>query len=170
MSYSREVYEQVLQLYADRRAKAVDTLTAHKKEIYQKIPQISEIDRRLRQTSVRLSMTLFDEKLADVSAAIDVYKRQAEKFQFALMEQNRSPMQTADDHVALPQQLIERLVAYPLVFHIAFSAAAVIAYIRAEKLQRRAGAMTDDTHAENSGLEPGDLPRPAAEIGVTIAV
>ena len=84
MSYNREVFEQVLQRYADKRAKAADTLAARKKEIYRQIPEIAAIDRQLRQSSVRLSMTLFDEKVNDVAAAIEQLRRtnldlQAEK-------------------------------------------------------------------------------------------
>ncbi len=76
MSYNREVYEKVLADFSNKRAKAGETLAARKVEIYEKLPEVLQIDKKLRHTSVKLSMAVFTKSEDEVKAAIERLKRE----------------------------------------------------------------------------------------------
>ena len=83
MALSNLEYQKIMRLYEERRLANYHLHEERKKEIYQKIPEIREIDRRIASNSISLGKKLI---MRDDASAAAEYRRE----NHSLAEQKRA--------------------------------------------------------------------------------
>lgn len=103
MAYSREIFQKAYKIIDDRRNSAQLLAQQHTDEVYARVPQIEEINRKLSSCSVAAARAVFAggntkeelEKLAIISAELQMMQSQ-------LLKENGYPVDYMDEQYTCP--------------------------------------------------------------------
>lgn len=99
MSLNKFQYDEILRKYEERQLRARHELEEHVDEIYQKIPQVGQINERIASLSVSLAKERLSGKTIDFTSYKEDIKKLSHEKELLLQEYGYSPTYLSEQHL-----------------------------------------------------------------------